>query len=206
MFLRDRSASGRHSICNILAEYFSSVFTSNSLAVPPLKHTKMLISIQIDEQELLAALCQLDDTVKSGPNGIPSYFIKRLKFSLFSPLLKLYNKSLSAGTFPALWKNSFIFPIHKDGEKWDVTNYRPISILSTFAEILEAIIAKRLSEFFLRSIGSFQHGFIKGSSTLTNLLLFNDFINEAFREKLQVNSIYIDIFLSCCSKNYRMRE
>ena len=152
----------------------------------------MLISMQIDEQELIAALSRLDDNIKSGPDGIPPYFIKRLKFPLLSPLLKLYNKSLSSGVFPDFWKESFIFPIHKDGDKSDVVNYRPISILSTFAKIFESIIAKRLAEYFLRSIGSFQHGSIKGRSTLTNLLLFNNFIFEAFLEKWQVDSIYID--------------
>ena len=193
MHLQDRSASCRRSICNLLAEHFQSVFSTQRLVLPPPKRlTEMLISMQIDEQELIAALSRLDDNIKSGPDGIPPYFIKRLKFPLLSPLLKLYNKSLSSGVFPDFWKESFIFPIHKDGDKSDVVNYRPISILSTFAKIFESIIAKRLAEYFLRSIGSFQHGFIKGRSTLTNLLLFNDFIFEAFLEKWQVDSIYID--------------
>ena len=191
--LQDRSASGRRSICNLLAEHFSSVFTCESLINPPAKClTEMLIFMQIDKQELISALSRLDDNVKSGPEGIPPYFIKRLKFSLLPPLSKLYNKCLSVGRFPDIWKESYILPIHKEGDKSDVSNYRPISILSTVAKLFESIIAKRLSDFFLRSIASFQHGFIKGRSTLTNLLLFNDFIYEAFLKKQQGDTVYMD--------------
>ena len=55
----------------------------------------ILIYMQIDEQELLTALNCLDDSVKSGPDGIPPYFVKRLRFSLLTPLLILFNSSLS---------------------------------------------------------------------------------------------------------------
>ena len=44
----------------------------------------------------------------------------------------------------------------------------------------------------MKSIGLFQHGFVKGRSTLTNLLLFSDFIHEVFLDKQQVDSVYID--------------
>ena len=94
-----------------------------------------------------------------------TYFVKRLRFLLLKPLLLLFNKSLSYGIFPDLWKNSFVFPIYKEGDKSDVSNNRPISILSTIAKVFESIIAKRSAEFFLKSIGSFQHGFIEGRST-----------------------------------------
>ena len=119
--------------------------------------------MQIDEQELLSALCQLHENVKSGSDGVPPYFIKRLKCSLLKSPLILYNKSLSNGIFPDLWKSSFVFPIFKEGNRSDVSNYRPISILSTLAKIFESIMAKRMSEFFLRSLGPSQHGFVKGT-------------------------------------------
>ena len=192
-YLNDRSASGKRSICNLLADHFSSVYSKERLDdLPDKQLNDLLISMQIDELELISALSKLDDNIKSGPDGIPPYVIKKLKASLFSPLLKIFNKSLSQGIFPEIWKKSFIFPIFKDGGKSNAANYRPISIISTLAKIFESIVVKRLSEFFLRSIGIFQHGFIKRRSTLTNLLLFNDYIFNAFIKKQQVDAIYID--------------
>ena len=112
--------------------------------------------MQIDEhyeQELMAALYNLDDSVKSGSDDIPPYFVKRLRILLLKSMLKLPNNSLPRGIFPELWKNSFVFPIFKEGDKNDASNYCPISILSTIANIFESIITKRLTEFFIRFLG-----------------------------------------------------
>ena len=73
MYLRDRSASCRKSICNLLADQFRSVFTSDIL--PPLALcdcSSLLISMQIEYEELISALSKLDDNVNSGPDMIPS--------------------------------------------------------------------------------------------------------------------------------------
>ena len=60
----------------------------------------ILISMQIDVQGLLtAALNNLDDRVKSGPDGIPPYFGKRLRFSLLNPLRACWTQVLHAFRF-----------------------------------------------------------------------------------------------------------
>ena len=63
---------------------------------------------------------------------------------------------------------------------------------------------KRLTEFFIRSLGSSQHGFTKGRSTFTNLLLFTDFIYEAFLEKKQVDVIYVDFSKTFDKVNHQL--
>lgn len=193
MYLRDRSADRKRSICNLLAEHFSSVYTNVTLDEVPFSDCNdLLISLQIEECELANALSKLDDNIKSGPDEVPPYFIKRCKQSLFRPLIQLFNKSLSCGIFPDQWKKSFIFPIFKSGDKHNVSNYRPIAIISCIAKIFESIVAQHLCEFIYRSISASQHGFIRGRSVLTNLLLYNDYIFEAFSNKYQVDSVYID--------------
>ena len=49
-----------------------------------------------------------------------------------------------------------------------------------------------------------QHGFLKGRSVLTNLLLYNDFLSTAFREKFKVDSIYIDFSKAFDTVNHRL--
>ena len=65
-------------------------------------------------------------------------------------------------------------------------------MLSSLAKVFESIVTKRLTDFFLLSICSSKHGFIKRRSTLTNLLLYNDYIFTAFKGKMQVDFIYFD--------------
>jgi hypothetical protein len=56
---------------------------------------------------------------------------------LKSPLLHIFNLSLSTGTFPSKWKDSFLIPIFKTGKRYDVGNYRGVAIFSCFAKLFE---------------------------------------------------------------------
>jgi hypothetical protein len=49
-----------------------------------------------------------------------------------------------SGIFPSRLKYATIKPIFKNGDKKNVANYRPISILPSFSKILEKIIYIRL--------------------------------------------------------------
>jgi hypothetical protein len=61
-----------------------------------------------------------------------------------SPLTYIFNKILSTGIFPDRLKFSEIKPLFKKGDKTEFSNYRPISLLTSFSKIIEKIIYKRL--------------------------------------------------------------
>jgi len=46
--------------------------------------------------------------------------------SIISPLTYIYNLSIKNGIFPEKLKLAIIKPIHKNGDKTCVNNYRPI--------------------------------------------------------------------------------
>ena len=75
------------------------------------------------------------------------HLIKR-SFELISePLKHLINMSLETGIFPDQLKVAKIIPIFKTDEADIFTNYRPISILSSFSKIYERVLYNRLVEF-----------------------------------------------------------
>jgi hypothetical protein len=49
-----------------------------------------------------------------------------------------------SGIFPAWLKYAQIVPVFKKGDKEQPTNYRPISLLTSFSKIFEKVIYKRL--------------------------------------------------------------
>ena len=50
--------------------------------------------------------------------------------SLAPSLCALINKSLELGQFPENWRNANICPIFNSGDKSDIPDYRPFSLLS----------------------------------------------------------------------------
>ena len=69
--------------------------------------------------------------------------------------------------FPDRLKYSEVQPLFKKGEKTEITNYRPISLLYSFSKIIEKIIYKRLISYLTENniLANEQFGFRKNSTT-----------------------------------------
>ena len=96
---------------------------------------------------------------------------------LIQILTLLFNKSIDQGIFPSALKLSKIVPIHKGDSIFEVSNYRPISLLPIFSKILEKLMYSRIIEFITKYnvLYTNQFGFQKGMSTeyAINSLLHN---------------------------------
>ena len=108
------------------------------------------------------------------------------------PLSMLFNQSLVEGTFPSTWKDSFIVPVFKSGDRSECSNYRGIALLSAFPKIFESLVCDRLEDALGDVIHPAQHGFRQGHSTTTNLSLYVDFVTNTMARDPQVDSIYTD--------------
>jgi Notch-like protein len=76
-------------------------------------------------------------------HGYDEVSTKILKVSapfISSPLNYILNKSIISGIFPTRLKYSIVKPLFKKGDKEDMTNYRPISLLTSFSKVFEKII------------------------------------------------------------------
>lgn len=96
-------------------------------------------------------------------------------------------------TYPNKFKTSFVSPIYKAGDREDIENYRPISILSTIAKIYDKLIYNHLNTLTSPLLEHNQHGFTTGKSTTTNLLEYVDFVSNNITNGAQVDSICMDL-------------
>lgn len=135
----------------------------------------------------------LDVSKGAGPDGIPPIFVKNCKRALLQPLKAIFQISFDHGIFPAVWKESTLFPIFKSGSRNEIQNYRGISLSSTMSKIFEAIITDELFESCKHSIVDEQHGFYKHRSTATNLAIFQDFLVSNIEQGRQIDVIYTDL-------------
>lgn len=112
-----------------------------------------------------------------------------------SPLTYLLNLSFQFGYFPKELKLAVIIPLHKKGETAEVSNYRPIALLSVFSKIFEKSFKRRLVAF-LDSFGVLschQFGFRAGLSTTDAIIsLYTNILNN-FELKLKSVGIFFDL-------------
>lgn len=74
------------------------------------------------------------------------------------------------------------------------TNYRPISVLPVFSKGLEKIIISRLESFFSKHkmLPSRQHGFRKGCSTESALLMQKEIIQNNIESDKPTLGVFVD--------------
>ena len=70
-------------------------------------------------------------------NDISFKILKRSAPFISSPLTYIFNKYLELGAFPSRLKYSTVIPIFKTGDRLNMFNFRPISLLISFSKIFE---------------------------------------------------------------------
>jgi len=90
----------------------------------------------------------LSSTKASGPFSISATLLKTLKGSLSIPLQLISNCSFSTGLVPDQFKVARVVPIHKKGSSYLASNYRPISLLSTFNKLIGLLAILRNFPFY----------------------------------------------------------
>ncbi|XP_073984063.1 uncharacterized protein [Rhodnius prolixus] len=190
-------SSSNQDTVNLFAEYFSSVYNKSVLDTATNKDVISLNSVNISmiefsTEDVLRQLSNVNIRKGTGPDGIPSAVLKNCQLALAPILASLFTKSIKHGIYPDMLKTSFVVPIYKSGDKRDVTNYRPICIQSAIAKIFEKSVIDILRPLLDNLILSEQHGFHSGRSTLTNLLLFEDYLRRALVTAKQVDAVYLD--------------
>ena len=95
---------------------------------------------------------------------------------------------------PEVWKQAFVTPIHKKGERCKAENYRPISLTSTIGKILESIIRDQIYQYLTNNdlLVHNQHGFTSGRSCTTQLLHAMDYWTSSLDNNIPVDILYLD--------------
>ena len=165
---------------NQIADHFNSYFTNVGPTLDkkiPLTQTSPISFIkQKCMHNIFLNPCSESEVAKiidklkicaSGYDNLPSVLLKENK-TIFIPILThVINLSLSQGVFPKQLKIASILPIFKAGASSSVSNYRPISLLTSISKIFERIFCTRLSAFLTKYqiLYHLQFGFRPNHST-----------------------------------------
>ena len=170
---------------------FFSVFTPPSLSSHWTNQelAEVVLSVEVDGSEVFEILQHLDPNTAMGFDGIGPAVLKFCALALYEPLLHLFRLSIATQELPAEWKIHCITPIPKSKNCTLVNNYRPISLLSNTAKVLERIIYNRCLDIVESRLTIHQFGFQRNHSVTQQMLLFYD----SLVHQDSTDAIYLDI-------------
>lgn len=185
MSVNDKNSESDAESANLFAEFFKSIYDTDSVNSVHTDEIYESIPMEITMNDVILSIKEMKNSESLGPDGIPVTFLKKSVNSIAIPLLIIFNKSLSSGTIHNLWKINNRTPIFKSGTKSDVQNYRPMTLISSVAKVMDSIVSKYVYKAFQDKISINQHGFVRGPSTITNLALLTNDIFQSFGRRTQ---------------------
>ena len=141
---------------------------------------------------------QIRNMQNSKSPGLDKFNVRLLKLAgplISNCLAHICNLSLSGSKFPDEWKKAKVTPIYKSGDKTDVGNYRPISVLPIISKIIERAIHDQLYLYLSNAgiLSNAQSGFRSNHSTSTTLHDVQDYILKNMDNGYATGVIFIDL-------------
>ena len=202
---------------SILNNFFYDCFNTKS---PPLVATPSSLPTSgcppeflCTEAEVYDLVVGLDPSKSTGPDGISARMLRGTVDAVVPSLTRLFNLSITTGSFPESWKLARIVPVPKSVVMSAPSNYRPISILSVVSKVLERHVHQFLSDFLSVNypLSVRQWGFLPGRSTVSALLtVTHDWLHQLEMGN-EVCSIFFDLkkafdSVSHCLLLHRLEE
>ena len=136
-------------------------------------------------------LSNLDPHKAIGPDSIPSRFLKEYADEITPALTLIFQASLQQGEVPQDWRQAYLTPIFKKGDRSSPANYRPISLTSVCSKVIEhSQVMKHIEVHGILS--DQQHGFRKRRSCDSQFIMTLQDLAAGMDEGQQIDAILPD--------------
>ena len=191
-----------------IAEEFNNVFTkvgpnlaqkvpnsSNSFTSFLNQTHSIMEKNSLSINDLKEAFFSFKTNKSPGYDDISFNVVKKCFGEINEPLKHLFNLPLENGIFPEKMKIAKVIPLFENGDPENITNYRPIAVISCFSKVLEGIMYNRSYKYLFEEklLYSKQFGFQKGHSTDHAIVHLIDQIYESFENDNYTLGVFIDL-------------
>jgi hypothetical protein len=178
-----------------LASQIPNSLTDPKTYLPQVNFVNSFVLIPTTHEEVSKLLMKLKPKSSSSHDSISPKIVKKMQEGIIQPLVHIINQSLLTGQIPKNMKLAKVIPIFKSGEKFQIKNYRPISLLPTFSKLLERIVYDRLYKYLVvnKILTPCQYGFQKAKSTETAILELIDRLVTSIANGNYCIGIFLDL-------------
>ena len=145
-------------------------------------------------KEIRQAIQKLKNNKQPGPDQVLNEFIKYGSDILLFPLVKLFNRILTSGSFPNAWKISLMTFLPKNNEVYNCNNYRCLNLTSCLGKLFTSLLQKRLINYMECNnlYNNFQAGFRPGYRTTDHIYTIKTILNKyLFKKKHKVYACFV---------------
>ncbi|KAK3527079.1 hypothetical protein QTP86_008796 [Hemibagrus guttatus] len=206
---------------SLTAEDFASFYTEKiericqtftSLPTSSTSHNQNSATPSLTQLSTVAAEEVLQITRSCNPttcplDPIPSAMLQTISPDLLPFITTVINGSLTSGHVPTAFKKARVIPILKKPalDPSDISNYRPVSLLSFLSKILERVVCNQLSDYLMQNNlhDPNQSGFKAAHSTETALLAVTEKLHAARSAKLSLVLILLHLSAAFDTVNHK---
>ena len=123
------------------------------------------ITHTISKKEIIEATKSQKNDKSTGNDWIPAEIFKQ-NIDEWATYLEKYFNNINNGEMPDLWKQGVVILIPKTGDKRNINNYRPITLLNSIYKIWATIITNKLKPYMNLRTCEMQHGYKIKKSTV----------------------------------------
>ncbi|CAB3980803.1 Hypothetical predicted protein [Paramuricea clavata] len=149
----------------------------------------------VEREEVESIVMSMAPNKAPGNDKVPIHVIKTCLTVISPTITSIINASLLTSSFPSVWKNAEVVPIHKGGDHEIANNNRPISLLPVLSKICERAAYNQFSTYLLLNdrLSSKQSGNKHLHSTETSVIQTTDMILNAIDKKQLTAIVLLDM-------------
>jgi hypothetical protein len=125
--------------------YYSTVFSSEG-NIPHIQAENTCDPFTIDIKTIRRRIKAIKKNKSVGPDCVSGEILKLGGEAMILYLAQLLDVTINNGSVPCDWKRATVIPIHKEGDRSLVTNYRPVTLTSIICKQMEHAIASYLRQ------------------------------------------------------------
>jgi hypothetical protein len=146
-------------------------------------------------KEIFTVIKSIESKNSRGYDKILTKILKISSNYIVFPVTYICNKIILSGIFPDRLKFSILKPVYKKGDKRNCTNYRLISLLTSFSKVFKKAIYIRLTDHLVNNelLAENQYGFRKGLTTENTIFKLINEIYNGLNNKMRTGSVFCDL-------------